>query len=303
MSVRKSALGFVCLTIAALAGCQVVRPSAPVVLPDGVVEPLSEEAFDEFAFRLAAGLSNAMARQGVSTPAVLRVPTIAPGKTPSTPKMRLFCRTLAEGLADRMAGQIEVAEVTGRTPDLHATVSWPEEFSSGVLLISIRDERSGRALLEERVAVTPPAAATQPLAGNETAPKQKPPARKPIDISMRASDLGPFVQARLDDYATRTIDGESGKVIFLDERHERYFAFEGQQMTRNSSGAGVEVRIRSVRDGDDVRYRVIFFDDENQPIGVTPVTPRELPNRATAMLRALTRDARASRYVFLIERD
>lgn len=287
-----------------LTGCQQIRPTTPVVLPDGVVAPLSEAEFDAFEFRIAAQLTQAMAAEGVPTPARLRIPTIAPGETPATPRMRLFCHTLAEGLADRMGGRVSVEEVTGREPDLRATITWPPpDAAERTIAISIVDQRSGKLLVAEHAGIAPPpAAGTDAARAGQAASKPAAPI-KPIDIEMQSSEIGPFVAARLDEYAGQSSVGDDGRVIFLDDDHERYFMLESQQAKRADGAMGTEVRIRTVRGAEDLRYRVLFYDDDDQPLGVTPVTPRAIARDATIVLRALSRDSRAAKYVYLIERD
>lgn len=303
LAVRAIHAGVLCVVLA-LAGCQNVRPSAPAILPDGVVEPLSEAEFDAFAYRLAGKLSSAMSREGIRTPAVLRVPTIAAGRDPATPRMRLFCRTLAEGLADRMGGAIEIAEVTGRAPDIHATVTWSGSAESNrELVVSIRDERTARLLMEERVSLSASVAQTSPTPRRDAPSEAEPTANTPIEIGMRASEIGPYILGRLADYAANTIEGDQGQTVFLDRPYRRYFAFESQSVTRTTSGITIDVRVRPLRGPENILYRVVFYDEAGETLAVTPVTPRKLAGNTATSLRAMTRDARADRYVLLIERD
>ncbi|GMU82392.1 MAG: hypothetical protein AMXMBFR47_22630 [Planctomycetota bacterium] len=303
MAIRAIQAVALCVVLV-LAGCQIVRPAGPVVLPDGVVEPLTEAEFDDFAFRVAAKLSGAMSREGIRTPAVLRVPTIAAGRERTTPGMRLFCRTLAEGLADRMGGMIEIAEVTGRAPDLHATVVWPEPAEgSEEIALSIRDERTARVLMEERTSASASRAQTSPTPRRDAPRDGESKAKSPIEIEMRASEIGPYVLGRLEDYTADTIEGDQGQAVFLDRPYRRYFAFESQSITRTTNGITVEVRIRPIRGPEDVLYRVVFYDEAGETLAVTPVTPRKLAGDTSTALRAMTRDGRAARYIFLITRD
>lgn len=154
-----------------------------------------------------------------------------------------------------------------------------------------------------RRAEPPPPTAAAARMPDERSTDQPERARK-LRINGDPRELAATVARQLPRYRSQTADGERGEVVFLDDDSRAAFRLQGQGISRSADGRlRVELELRAHDDEQDAKLRVIFLDGSGEVIDATPVIPYLLVNTYTSTIVVPAADARAERYIVLIQED
>lgn len=280
-------------------GCATTQPRPTV--RTSAIEPLSEPEFDQFANQLAEAIAELLKQRHDRLPAVITAPRVEPAGVEDSAVARAFARRLAEGLSDRLSGAALFTK-SGITPaQLGCTLGFREEEAHPGrrrIIFRVLDEKSGDELLVQTCAykplpLPPPPAppAVQPLKGELEIDA---PSREIAEMALRYAPL----------YRARTIAGNLGRVIFLDSKTWKRLWLQSQRATRTADNRlRVELDIRSRRKERDAELRVIFYDDQDIPVDLTPVIPYRFLPHYTKQVTITSASPRATRYICLIEYD
>lgn len=149
---------------------------------------------------------------------------------------------------------------------------------------------------KERVETPPPANIE-----NEIEPAAKP---EPIDIDHDTRGFAEHVLRNLPSDSQQVIRGRSGLVIFVDPKTAERFTLRSQRAGRTQDGRlRVELDLRSRNREREAKIRVIFLDENDQQIEVTPTLKLDISARLLEALSISSVDPRAVRYYCLVEED
>ena len=134
--------------------------------------------------------------------------------------------------------------------------------------------------------------------------QQARPPKGKLDIDAPPSAIGQLALSHASAYRERTLAGGVGRIIFLDRKAWKRIGVGSQHAVVAEDGRlRVEFEIRTRRRERDVKLRVVFYDDQDNPVDVTPVVPyRFVPHYVKQVIvTAVVRDA--TRYICLIADD
>jgi hypothetical protein len=296
----RNALLTMTLTLALLWGCRTLRrePPAQEAVPASGVAPLREAEFDDFASRITDGLTVGLREGGYRLPAVIAFPHVEPGSVEPGPITRAFAQRLAEGLSDRLTGAAVFSRSGVTASQLGSALAFvdsEEEPGQRVVVFRVVDEKSGKELLTRTCPYQPRRVVAAP-------PEQLP--EGDLDIDAPTREIGELALQHAPRYRARTIAGKLGRVIFVDSKGWTRFWLQSQQAVRTADDLlQVELEIRSRRKERDAELRVIFYDDQFNPVDVTPVIPYAfLPNYTKRVVITST-TPRAAHYICLLKYD
>jgi hypothetical protein len=263
------------------------------------IEPLREAEFDEFASRIAAKISECLEPRDYRTPVTINEPHVIAGGVEAETVAHAFARRLAEGLNDRLGG---TAVFTGRgaaPPRLRCTLRFEttaEDPKSRLIRFQLSDRLTGNDMVAETFTyqARPPTAAAFPT----------PPAKRKLKIDLPRGTIGALVLQHAPAYRERTVSGEAGCVIFLDKKTWKRLWLGRQRATFTGDGRLlVDLMVRGLNRERSAKLRVIFYDDDDSTVDVTPAIPfRFVPNYTKHVTIAAV-SPQATHYVCLIADD
>lgn len=324
-SARRLAPLVAAVAAALLAGCAGPQPAqaprAALDSPMGVA-PLTEAEFEGFASRVAGRLSALLRERGLPAETPIAGPVVAPLPAEPPEIATSFAWTLGDGLNDRLASAARfVPAHRGGAFGLRATVAFTDAATEQRRVSLVIADADGRELLRDehdyliRPAVDSTAAApvATPEPKAEPAPKRRadgaarPPdraaTRRPrLTLGMRGEDFGRRAAEEARQRTERSIAGDQGAVLFLNEHAWENFQLAGQRATRLPDGrlrAEMDFRARGRKR--DAELRVAFLDDAGEAVEVTPRLSYEFRDDYTTTVVISAAGQRPSRYVCVIE--
>lgn len=281
------------LLLLSLSDCA-TPPRDPV--SDSGVEPLREADFDRLASQLADHIISLAKRHKYGPPALITIPRVEPGSVERPGIARAFARRLGEGLNDRMRGAAIFTPADIAEPDMHSSLRFaasPSDPERHTIVFRVIDPRSRQELLARTFSYQPfrPAPATRAARARG----------RQLEIDAAATDIGQLVLKHAPTLSDRTVAGQSGDVMFLDGKAWKRLRLLSQRTTRLANDLlRVELNIRAHGKAHDAELRLIFYDDQNNPVSVTPVVPFHFLPGENRPLAVVSAGARARRYVCLI---
>ncbi len=256
-------------------GCTALRHRPGV--PASGIEPLREAAFDQFANQLTDAIGELVRQHDYRPPALIALPHVEPGGVEDGSVARGFAIRLAEGLNDRLNGSALFAKSSLVVPDLRCTLRFvANQDDPGRRTIDFRllDYESGEELLAETYAYR--------AARAEVAARLVHPPTGGLEIDAPSGSIGELALRHAPAYRRRSIVGNLGRVVFLDRKAWERFWLQAQRAARTEDDRlRVELDVRARRRERDAELRVVFYDDQDNPVDVTPVLPyRFLPHYA-----------------------
>jgi hypothetical protein len=263
---------------------------------DSGVEPLREADFDRLTSQLADHIISLARRHKYGPPALITIPRIEPGSVERPGIARAFARRLGEGLNDRMRGAAVFTPAGVTVPDMYSSLRFaasPRDPKQHAIVFRVIDHRSRQELLARTFSYQP----FRPAPVARSAPSQN----RNLDIDAAATDIGKLVLKHAPALSDRTVTGRSGRVMFLGGRAWKQLRLLSQRTTRLGNDLlRVELNIRARRQAHDAELRLIFYDDEGNPVSVTPVVPFHFLPDENRPLAVVSAGSRARRYVCLI---
>jgi len=263
------------------------------------IDPLREAEFDQFANQLADAISKLLEQHDYPPPAIIAPPRVEPGGVEDRSVARAFAARLTEGLNDRLNGAGVFAKSSLTVPDLRCTLRFAAEEDEPrrrTIVFRLSDKESREELLAEtytyharRRAVT-------------LRTRQPPPGDLKIDAP--SDSIGDLALWHAPAYRGQTIAGHAGRMIFLDRRAWQRFWLQAQRAAHTEDDRlRVELEIRSRRRERDAELRLIFYDDQDNAVDVTPVVPYQFLPHYTKQVTITSAKPGATRYICLFASD
>jgi hypothetical protein len=278
-------------------GCTAWRPRPVVQTAD--IEPLREAEFDEFANQLADAVGKLLKERDYWPPAIIASPQVEPGGVEKLSVARAFAHRLAEGLNDRLNSTALFTKSGLTVPDLRCTLGFVashEDPGRRTIVFRLHDEQSREELLVETYAYQAP----RRLFASQVA---RPP-EGDLKIDAPSSLIGELALHHAPNYRARTIAGHAGRVIFLDRKAWERFWLQAQRASRTEDNRlRVELEIRARRRERDAKLRLIFYDEQDNPVDVTPVLPYRFLPHYSKQVTITSAKPGAARYICLFAYD
>lgn len=295
--------GIACLLLAALcAGCS-FGGGRPGPTRSPYVGPLSESAFDSFASDAAELTVQTLRDGGYRLPVRIAPPAIRADAPRDRTAAGQLAQALVGGLNDRFGGAARFGSPPPGAPDLRSLVhiaSEPGNADQRTVRFVLIDADRQRELLEVAREYVLEDRAPGPVLAGDAARGPEP--REEIDID--DEQIGRNVLQNQPAYASLSIEGPDGAIVFLDRKTQGRFWVAAQRSGRTPDNRlRVELDIRSRGRERDARLRWVFFDARNRPVQASPIMPYRFLTHTAKTVVVTAKSPSAVRYVCLFERD